>query len=148
MRLLLTISLSTFFFAQAALASLGGSASTVESDRSALNGKTQITNQSLYAVHEITAGPRKVREFVRKDGTVFAVSWQGPVPPDLTLVLGQYYYEYQLARAPGPRNLRRGSRITRTEHAVIEEGGHMRAVHGKAYVPDLVPTGLNIARVR
>jgi hypothetical protein len=140
--------LAASFEAPHARASLGEGAESIERDRSALNGNTQKTVKDSYSVQEIDAGRRKVREFLRQDGTVFAVSWRGPVPPDLGVLLGKYYDEYRNARGEPPAEIKRGERTTRSDHAIVQEGGHMRDVQGRAYVPGLVPPGVDIAEVR
>ena len=40
-----------------------------------------------------------VNEYLSANGTVFAVSWRGPRPPDLSQLLGPYFAEYQTAAA-------------------------------------------------
>src|SRR5579864_7316700 len=79
---------------EVALAHLGGDVASVELDRAALNGRSQSATFAAFDVHEIAAGSQTVREFVRSDGTVFALSWSGPVPPDLQTLLGPYFGAY------------------------------------------------------
>src|SRR5580692_3338843 len=69
-------------FSLPASASLGGRASTVESDRAQMNASHQVTQHNAYEVHEIQApGGTVVDEYVSAAGTVFAVSWHGLFPP-------------------------------------------------------------------
>lgn len=45
-----------------------------------------------YTVRETTLGSGTVvREYVSTAGTVFALSWQGPVTPNLSDLLGTYF---------------------------------------------------------
>jgi hypothetical protein len=142
-------------------ASLGGSIDSIESDRKAFEGKlrsfspsgspsgTSSGPQRQFTIHEISQDGTKIQEYALPDGTVFAVSWRGPTQPDLSVLLGNYYSEYEqtllkLNRPSGRTAQRRGrsSRIIRSKNLVIERSGHMRDVRGKAYLPDLMPTGL------
>jgi len=59
-------------------------------------------------VHEITTSyGTVVREYVSPGDKVFAVSWRGPVIPELRQMLGNYYAQYeQAASAPRVRDHR------------------------------------------
>jgi len=85
-----------------------------------------------------------VHEYVDASGTVFGVSWSGPVPPDLKQLLGPYF---DALAAPGtnPHRLR-GHRMVQQPDVVIESGGHMGAFEGRAWVRGKLPTGFDPAR--
>lgn len=132
------------FVSSLAGASLGGTEASVEADRSALRGRAEVLPRIGYSVHEITIDGRMVREYALPDGTVFAVTWQGTAPPDLSVVLGRYFQEYSEAAArqqPTPRR-RGGASVVRSRHMILERSGHMRDLRGKAYLPGLLPEGL------
>jgi hypothetical protein len=99
-----------------------------------------------YTVHEsMLDSGTTVTEFATPAGVVFAVSWRGPVLPDLNALLGEYFKafrdEAQQARAAG----RRGSPITLESAAlVIRSNGRMRNFFGSAYAPALVPADVNV----
>ncbi|MBC7918116.1 MAG: DUF2844 domain-containing protein [Rhodoferax sp.] len=84
-------------------------------------------------------------EYLDASGTVFAVSWTGPVLPDLPDTLGRYFPQFtaetqrlgRAARAAGVLNLR-------TTDLVVHSRGRMRHFSGHAYVPGLVPAGLDV----
>src|SRR5271156_1611294 len=105
-----------------AMATLGGSAQSVAADQQALGGTLQTPNppqlsageQALreqtpassatsnpaYTVEQIsTPSGVTVNEYLSPDGTVFAVSWRGPGPPDLSQLFGSYFAEYQTGAA-------------------------------------------------
>ena len=75
-------------------------------------------------------------------GRVFAVTWKGLNHPDLSKILGNYYSEYMDHHQETMRT--KGIKISHlvTPKMVLQKGGHMRDVHGKAYVPDLLPEGV------
>lgn len=89
-----------------------------------------------------------VYEYARPDGLVFAVAWRGPVLPDLSTLLGRYFntfkFEIEQARLSG----KRGSpvNIERVD-LIVRSNGRMRNFFGHAYVPGLVPVGVNIQDV-
>lgn len=131
-----------------AMAVLGGDVSSVEADRASLKGAlAHFSTVRGYDVHEITteAGVH-VREYLA-DGKVFAVSWQGPVIPDLRQMLGAYYASYAKgASAPHPG----GHRYLRVEEPglVVESSGRMRAFYGRAWDPALLPPNFSAADIR
>jgi hypothetical protein len=127
-----------------ALATLGGDVSSVESDRIHMKAAAVTSTASaLYTVHEMqTPDGTTIREFANASGTVFAVTWKGPFPPDLRQTLGSYFQKYQTA----PRAKRSGHSHDSVEQPdlVVHSGGHLRAFVGSAYVPQLVPAGVSI----
>jgi Protein of unknown function (DUF2844) len=86
-----------------------------------------------------------VVEYLDPTGTVFAISWQGPVLPDLPATLGNYFPQFsaevqrlgRAARAGGALNLR-------TTDLVVHSQGRMRHFSGYAYAPGLTPAGLDV----
>ncbi len=129
-------------------AHLGSDVASVRSDTLALRGVDHVTDLVQYDLHDIDAATGvRVREFVTRSGTVFALSWTGPVPPDLQQLLGQYFPAYAAGLAaldhPG---LQRSVRIALAD-LVVEAGGHLRAYTGRAYLPALVPAGVTVAEL-
>jgi hypothetical protein len=137
-------------------ASLGGSIDSIESDRKALSGRlSKIAPTGVserFTVHEIAQGSSTIREYALPDGTVFAVTWRGMTQPDLSVLFGSYFNDYQNALAsmnqagvlgtPETRHIQRrgrAARVVRGQNIVVERSGHMRDVRGKAYVPRLMP---------
>jgi hypothetical protein len=129
-----------------ALAHLGGDADSVNADRDAMHAQLRSTAMQLYSLHEIdTPAGTVVHEYTTQPGTVFAVTWQGPLPPDLAQLFGNYYKQYQNAAAAQSRpGMHRQLNIA-TPDFVVESTGRMRSFRGKAYVPSLVPAGVSVA---
>lgn len=145
----LGLALSTFVLARQAEAVLGGSASSVTSDRQALSAVHRATtNRGAYTVQEFQSGATTVREYVSSSGVVFAVAWNGRVHPDLTTLLGSYAGEYQAAlrQTARKRGLRRQD--VRSDQVVVEKWGHMRNLQGRAYAPALIPSGVTNDEIR
>lgn len=130
-----------------AWAVLGEPVASVQSDQRFMKAQVREVAGEGYSLHEIKASEGTVvREYVSPEGMVFGVSWEGPSMPNLQQVLGSYYAEFQKA-AQSPHR-RRGPLVVQTDKVVIESGGHMRAFHGRAYVPSLVPNTLTQAVVQ
>jgi hypothetical protein len=129
-----------------ALAHLGGDADSVSTDRTVLRAELRSTPMQLYKLHEIsTASGTLVREYETAQGTVFAVTWQGPLPPDLRQLFGNYYQQYQSAAAAQPRaGMHRQLSIAQPD-LVVQATGRLHAFRGRAYVPSLVPAGVAVA---
>ncbi|MGA7218881.1 MAG: DUF2844 domain-containing protein [Candidatus Sulfotelmatobacter sp.] len=129
-----------------AWASLGGDVSTIQADQAHMRGTVRTTANAGYTVHEIKGeSGTVVREYVSSEGRVFGLAWQAPWPPDMRQLLGSYFDQYAQALKTKPQTGPRfGRRPLMVEQAglVVEMGGHPRAFMGKAYVPDMLPTGV------
>ena len=121
-----------------AWAVLGQSVASVAADQQRLRGELRSRAGDGYDVHEIVTGDGTlVREYVSPVGQVFGIAWQGPTRPDLGPLLGEFFAAFQKASRTGAR--RRGPLVVRTDELVVEMGGHMRAFHGRAYLPLRLP---------
>jgi hypothetical protein len=130
-----------------ARAALGEPVASVDRDRQALSMERQAPKvKAGVAVHELRKPTQTVREFADASGTVFAVAWSGGAPPDLPRLLGAYHAEYRAAAAR--RTGARGPRRVQSEHVIVETWGHGRALHGRAWLPALVPSGANLDDVQ
>lgn len=128
-------------------ATLGGSVTSVESDRKILSAAKRATNfRANFTVHEMDSRSTVVREYVSPSGTVFAIAWNGS-QPDLSQLLGSYAEQYSHAlretkRQPGVRRLR-----VKAAGVVVETWGHMRNLRGRAYAPALIPSGVSLNEI-
>jgi hypothetical protein len=129
-----------------ALAHLGGDTDSVSADRDAMHAQLRSIPMQLYNVHEITTpGGGVVHEYSTRQGTVFAVTWRGQLPPDLAQLFGNYYKQYQDAAAAHSRpGMHRQLNISNADF-VVASTGRMRSFRGAAYVPSLVPAGVSVA---
>jgi len=132
-----------------AWATLGGTADTVETDRlemkAAAQATVKTTGSALYTVHEISSAGTIVREYISSRGSVFAVTWQGLTIPNLQSLFGDYYPEYSEGRKN--QNRMRAPNTLKTTNLVVHHEGHMRALHGYAQIPLLVPAGVNVEKL-
>ena len=140
--------LSAALIPQIACATLGQPEITVQTDVALAHAAIKsMQDRTGYRVHEIQLPSGTVmREFVAANGNVFAVAWRGPTRPDLRQALGQYFDAYVSA----PR-----SKLTDRRHVqiqqgdlVVQGGGHMRALTGRAYLLSAIPSGVNIGELQ
>lgn len=142
---LLFLSLIVFLYSFTSHATLGEPIANADTNMQKLKGSQKASfSTSQYSVHEMTADGNRIKQFANAEGLVFAVSWRGISKPDLSVLFGSYFQEYKAllstaSKQPGKRNV-----SMETSRMVIKRGGHMRDQRGFAYVPSLVPQGLNL----
>jgi len=130
--------------------SLGGDAASVQADQIHLQGTRTLKAAGSYTVHEIQAASGTVvREFVSAEGKVFAIAWHGPWMPDMRQLLGSYFDQYaQANQAQRGARMRRGPILINQPGLVVQIGGHQRAFAGRAYVPEMLPSGVSAENIQ
>ncbi len=128
-----------------ALAALGGDVASVQDDQARMKGTLKTTEGMTYTVHEITVpGISVVKEYASPVGKIFAISWHGQFIPNMQQLLGTYFDQYaQAAKAQRESHPGRHPVNIQQPGLVFQNGGHMRSYAGRAYVPDMVPPGVN-----
>jgi hypothetical protein len=126
-----------------ARAALGSDAASVLADGASMQVDVRSEVRPQYEVLTMsTVAGISVREYLNRDGIVFAVNWRGPVPADLQQLLGAHFATYAAAVAavehPG---IHRSLRLE-SSGLIVELGGHLRAYSGRAYLAALIPSGL------
>jgi hypothetical protein len=131
------------------LAELGGAAASVQTDQSRMRASLHQVSFATHVRHELALpNGGTVHEFTNGQGQVFAIRWSGPGKPDLRNLLGSHFVAFQAANAS--QGLRFG-RLSRRPVTVdssdlkIEMGGHMGYFHGLAWLPALMPSGVQPA---
>jgi len=135
-------------FAAPAFARLGGDFASINEDSARVRGQLVSTDLLNYQRHDITTSAGTViHEYLSRSGKVFAVTWQGPLPPDLRQLFGDYFESFRSAAAaqshPGGH---RQFSIQQSDF-VMQASGHLRAFQGRAFVPSLVPSGVTISEL-
>jgi hypothetical protein len=140
------LSLAMICFAWPAFATLGGDAGSINADSAKLGGQHAGVSMLHYERHDLTIGAGSmVHEYLSPAGKVFAVTWHGPLPPDLRQLFGTYFQAAQSgAAAQSQPGSHRRLNITQPD-LVVQSSGHLRAFQGKAYVPSLVPPDVSVA---
>ena len=139
--LMLVVTLTAPVVAHAAL---GATVDSVARDGAVLKGVDLVTPTTNYDVHEIKAATgTTVREYVSRQGTVFAVTWAGGTTPDLEQLLGDSYSRY-LAQARTHRNGHHVVSIN-TPDLVASVVRLQRSSIGHVHLPALVPAGVAAA---
>lgn len=140
-------------FSLSALAELGGGLESVKADQARLGATRQVRQSEGYTVHEMRTGTGiVVREYAAPAGTVFGVTWNGPFIPDLRQLLGaEQFAKYQQAlqdqTQPAGR-IRRGPIDVELPGLVVQMSGHQRAFHGRAFIPQSLPQGVQAEAIR
>ncbi|MFM0565934.1 DUF2844 domain-containing protein [Paraburkholderia sediminicola] len=83
-----------------------------------------------------------VREYVLPTNVVFAVTWDGPVRPDMNALLGSYFPNFVSSGNGHPRGT--GALIERNGDFQIESAGRAGHFFGKALLPRLMPANVHI----
>jgi uncharacterized protein DUF2844 len=135
-------------FALPVFATLGADVSSVQSDQARMKAAVNVSRATNYTVHEMKAADgTAVREFVSPSGQVFGVAWSGPFQPDLKQVLGNYY-DQVLAVAKNRRASHNAPISIQEPGLVVEMSGHMRYYTGRAYVPSMLPQGVQTTKIK
>lgn len=131
-------------------ASLGGDLASVHEDQMKMQGSLRTTSNESYNIHEIRApNGIVVREYVSLSGTVFGVAWQGRSHPDLHQVLGANYDQFaQAVQAQRAQRHGHGPLVIQLPGLVVQMSGHMRALAGRAYLPQSLPVGVRAEVIR
>ena len=130
----------------AALATLGQPAATALQDGTPRTQARQLQSASGAQVQDqsiVTPTGVAVHEF-SSGGVIFAIRWSGARMPDLSRLLGDYFPQYTAAVKAGLVRRRHPPTNLHDTQVVVHTGGHMRAYYGSAYVPDLVPAGVDL----
>jgi hypothetical protein len=151
--LLAGLVLSSLLLPLRATAALGGDEVSVEADQQQMKAKRAVRASANYSVHEITTPyGTTVREYVSPDGKVFGVAWRGPFLPDFRQILGDSYGTFaqsaQDARSARPRRSRNAPLAVAQPDLVMHSMGHTRAYVGQAYIPGMIPQGVNATDIK
>lgn len=111
----------------------------------AASGSAPAGPAAPYTMHQTRLDSGTVvREYATASGQVFALSWRGPVLPDLAQFLGAYLEPYRNAARQARATGHRGAALTlRQPDLVLHSAGRMRGFSGYAYAPLLVPGGVD-----
>jgi hypothetical protein len=110
----------------------------------------QIVRRDALAFQEMqSATGVVVREYLTSSETVFGITWRGATIPDLKQLLGPYFDRYQQEAARLVRSRRgHGPLTVDLGDVIVQTGGRPRAFFGRAYLPRLVPTGVDVDSIR
>ncbi len=143
---------SLAFCSVGALATLGESTQTVEHDRGIFSGTPVKQNKKVFlrkmqtptqfTIHEFEVSGTFIREYISDQGIVFGVSWSGLTHPDLTILLGTHFDKFETQKNLQTRE--RGVRYQNVDAGdlMVQKWGHIRDLHGRAYLKSLVPNGV------
>lgn len=109
--------------------------------RSAVATPAQPANAARYSLHQsIDANGVTLREYVLPGNVVFAVSWDGPIRPDMAALLGSYFPNF--ANAAPSRARGTGPLVDGNDDFRVESTGRLGRFSGMAWLPRLMPAGV------
>jgi len=130
-----------------AFAALGQDVSSVTTDQAQFKASVRMVPHQFYSVQEMqTPSGTTVRQFVSPAGKVFAVAWQGSAP-DLLQLLGTYFDEFESVATSEPSRRGRGMHLDHGD-LVVDTGGHMRFVVGRAFLRSKLPAKVTSDDIR
>jgi hypothetical protein len=98
-------------------------------------------NAAPYVMHQsVDANGVTIREYVVPGNVVFAVTWDGPIRPNMRTLLGSYFANYVAAGQTGVRGS--GPLLEGNDDFRIESAGRLGRFFGMAWVPRLTPAGV------
>jgi hypothetical protein len=154
MKLMTLAILAATLLPVASYASLGGApnqaaASTIVAHAARLSttdaepSATASASAAPYTVSQsVDASGVTIREYALPANVVFAVTWHGPVRPDMSAVLGSYFTRFANSDDGHTRGI--GPMIQRNSDFHIESAGHPGYLFGKAWLPRLVPANVRV----
>ena len=109
--------------------------------QSALAAPVQPSGTAPYALHQsVDANGVTVREYALPGNVVFAVSWDGPIRPDMTALLGSYFPNFVGAAQGRARGT--GPLVDGNDNFRVESTGRLGRFSGMAWLPRLMPAGV------
>ncbi len=147
---MVALTCAVLFHVGQARAVLGASVDTVEADQVRFKGERRQSTGQRMNTHEISLPDgSSIKEYVNTAGLVFAVSWRTRLKPDLEKLLGTNFVVYA-AKQNAPSGLAdsKKQQSLRQPNLVVRQAGRMNAFAGLAYVPTLVPEGIDVDALR
>jgi hypothetical protein len=134
----------------ASYAALGGAPSIGAASQPLLRSAVSVNpsaSPAPYTMREAHgADGVTVHEYVLPGNVVFAVTWQGPVRPDMNALLGSYFPNFANTAAQGAHGA--GPLIGRSGDVHIESAGRSGHFVGKAYLARLVPANVRVEQLQ
>ncbi|AXF07122.1 DUF2844 domain-containing protein [Paraburkholderia graminis] len=122
-------------------ASASASASPAASPAAGSQPASAVTATAPYTMRQsVDANGVTIREYLLPANVVFAVTWQGPIRPNMRALLGSYFTNYVAAGQTGVRGS--GPLIEGNDDFRIESAGRLGNFSGMAWLPRLLPAGV------
>jgi len=117
------------------------SASASASPAAGSQPASAVTATAPYTMRQsVDANGVTIREYLLPANVVFAVTWQGPIRPNMRALLGSYFTNYVAAGQSGVRGS--GPLIEGNDDFRIESAGRLGNFSGMAWLPRLLPAGV------
>ena len=114
-----------------------------------MQARVQSTPLGSYTLHELQSPTgTTVREFESSSGTVFAVAWKGPFPPNLKQLLGSQFGQFQETLENLSGRAGHGPITIQLPNLVVQLAGHAGDYAGRAHIPDKIPASTSLESIR
>jgi hypothetical protein len=126
-------------------ATLGGDADSVVENQHELHAAHAVEKLDAGERHRLKLASGMIIHEYLSAGRVYAVTWRGSRMPDLRQLLGPYFEQLEQHRVR-----RRGSHHASQstgDDLVVQSSGHGHSFAGRAWVPSLVPAGVDVAKL-
>ncbi|PQV52552.1 DUF2844 domain-containing protein [Paraburkholderia sp. BL21I4N1] len=133
------------FWPLSSYAVLGGAPSVNADANAAATARSMLQSAAVepYTMRESEdADGVTIHEYALPTNVVFAVTWQGPVRPDMRALLGSYFPNFANAGTSQARGA--GPMVERSGDFHIESAGRAGHFFGKAVLPRLVPANVRV----
>jgi hypothetical protein len=128
-----------------AWAGLGDFERTIQEEKVKMHARHSVSVKPQYSVHDLqNSDGANIRQYVGRDGRVFAVVWHTLYKPDLSSILGSSYLTYaQSTRASAQRfGIQRRFRHESLE-VVVQATAHLNVFSGYAFRQSMLPPGFS-----
>jgi hypothetical protein len=105
--------------------------------KSSNNLNASTTNIAKFSTNIIQDNGTIIKEFIRTDGVIFGVSWQGQIVPDLSALLGNY--SQLLSQTKNPDTVNHRTYNKQIDNFIIHKTSIGRLNAGFAFLQDLLP---------
>ncbi len=143
--LLTTLVSALTFYANTALAELGGAPNTEAVLVQTLSPVVSV-EQHLNVYQISMPSGTQIREYTNANNVVVAVSWQGPTLPNLKQLMGSSFDTF--VTRPNKANGDRHNAEFTSDDLIVQSHGRMRNFAGRAYLPKLLPPGYNLDQIK
>ena len=127
-------------------ATLGGDEASIVENRHHLHATQTVEKREGLERHRLALrSGMLIHEYLSPSGTVYAISWHGERVPDLRELLGPYFAQLE-QNTTRRRGSHHASNLT-GDDLVIQSVGHRHLFSGRAWVPSLVPAGVDPAKL-
>jgi hypothetical protein len=131
--------LGLFLFQTPARATLGERAVASLAQNKSLVTPNNTTVRFQSSVDDVVT----IKEFIDSTGIIYAIRWDGPRPPDLNSLLGQFFPEYKVAIVSTPFRVPHRRLMADSDNLHISQFGRPGNLSGIVYLKNRLPANIH-----